>query len=92
VLTAGGTSGFFMPDAFIANGARGVIATEAEIVENTAASFGEKFLQHLKRLGPRDGPSLAVLRARREILQQEGGNLFPLFFYYAGNHGPIATF
>lgn len=92
VEAAGGTSGIYMPQALSAIGARGVIATEAEIPANTASMFGEKFLQHLAKSGKKDGASLAMLRARQEIFQQEGGNLFPLFFYYSGNHGPYGVF
>lgn len=88
VEAAGGTSGVYMPQALSAIGARGVVATEAEIPANTAAMFGEKFLRQLARFGKKDGASLAMLRARQEIFQHEGGNLFPLFFYYSGNHGP----
>lgn len=89
--SAGGTSGTYMPAAFLQLGARGVIATEAEIAANSAATFSEAFLAELASAKGEDGPSLAVLRTRRKVYSQYGNNLLPLLFYYVGNHGPYPS-
>lgn len=83
---SGGTSGQSFADAFINNGARGVVTTEAEINILTANTFGKALLNWLIEGA---GPSEAVLQARRDVFAATNGNLWPLLFHYAGAHGRL---
>jgi CHAT domain-containing protein len=87
---AGGTSGLQITESFLKLGARGVIATEAEIDGSSASLFGETLLSRIAKLNKDEGASLALLRTRLEMFQGYGGNLWPLLFYYAGTPGPYA--